>query len=244
LPCTQERATGPYYQSDESRRHPSTLLLKILLNVILSYKPRSCKWYLPFMASHKFFSYMSLPQRALCLARFLLLHLIILTTASKLMNIELMRLLVMQLSPASHHLPAVRYKVIGSILFSNTLSPFLFPNVTHTDSHKLIYLCLTSPMERSPSSKTNRHRSQGFSCLLWNLKVYCRVRRSPPLVPSSARLLQIDAVIIPDWCSQFWIYAPLLRLRKEKFQNRTCYLLPCLLYAVSIFTESDISAFR
>jgi hypothetical protein len=48
LPYTQQHATDPYPEADESSSQPPTLSMKIRLNIILPSTPRSSTWYFPF----------------------------------------------------------------------------------------------------------------------------------------------------------------------------------------------------
>jgi hypothetical protein len=53
-PCSQELATCPYPEPNESNPHPQTLFPKIHLNVILPSTPRSSQWSPPFIFHNEF----------------------------------------------------------------------------------------------------------------------------------------------------------------------------------------------
>jgi len=56
LQCSQDAATGPYPEPDESSPQPPSLFLKIHSNIIFPSTPRSSNWSLLFRFSkQKFF---------------------------------------------------------------------------------------------------------------------------------------------------------------------------------------------
>ena len=73
--------------------------------------------------------------------------------------------------------------------------------LTHLDTYLLIYLLTylhayfhTYSMKQSPSWEVNWFwASQEIPRILWNLKVYCRIRKCPPPVPILSHLDQVRA---------------------------------------------------
>jgi hypothetical protein len=53
LSCSQEPATGPYPEQDESTTHLSSLLFNIHFNIILPFMEKSSKWFEPPLVSQE-----------------------------------------------------------------------------------------------------------------------------------------------------------------------------------------------
>jgi hypothetical protein len=124
---------------------------------------------------------------------------------------------------------------------------------THSGSHRQTGYLFTYSMELSPSSEANWFSaSQESICILWNQKLYYRIRKCPPPV---SILNQLDLVHTPH--STFWgsilILSSHLRLGLSSglfpsgFPTKTPYtplLSPYALHAPPISSFSPWSRYR
>jgi hypothetical protein len=134
LLCSQDRATCPYPEPDESNPQFLPYLSKLYSNFILPYTHRSSEWFLPVWFSDQSFVFIShlSPIRAICPSHLILLNLISLIIFVERTNYEARHYAV---SSSLQPLPYPSVQMFSSAPCSQTSSVYVLPLMWETKFH-------------------------------------------------------------------------------------------------------------